>query len=332
MLRDVRRRWTAKAVYTARAVAPFLPPGWIWIAERWMKLTGPSWPVLSRMVADNMRSAGVYERAAVRAYFAQIARHMANGARIFRLARRNGAVGRLARAQIDVDGSISYIHQALAHGHGAIVAPPHVCNYLVTLARLNQEVPLRVYLRWSGDERNRDLKRAWCAATGLDVILEPANATDPASRAAACVEALRDGAALVMTPDIAQKSDKGVGVRLLGREVYLPTGPASIAMLAEAPLVPVFGRLVGKMHVIRVCEPVFVEPLARAEGGRRGAIQRAMQSWADDFEAFLRECPQAWFLWGDSRWTRVFRGDPRYCGVAESSEGEAGRQRGGGVA
>lgn len=311
-----RRRWlTRKGAGIARAVAPVLPPGWIEVAEWWMARTGPTWPVLSRIVAANMRSAGVYDRPVIRAYFEQVASHLANAMRVFRLADRDGAVAGLARSQVDLDDSVSHIHQALSHGRGAIVVPPHVCNFLVTLARLNQEVPVRVYLRWSEDERKIEMKRAWCAATGLDVILEPANATDPASRAAACVEALRDGAVLVMTPDIAQRSDRGVAVRLLDREVYLPTGPASIAMLAEAPLVPVFGRLVGKTHVIRASEAIVVEPMARAEGGRQASIQRAMQTWAGQFEAFLRECPQAWFLWGDSRWTRVFRGDRRYCGT-----------------
>jgi lauroyl/myristoyl acyltransferase len=277
--------------------------------------------VLSRVVARNMRSAGVYDRTVFREYFAQVAGHLSNGLRIFRLARSDGAVGTLARSLIDVDDSITHLRRALGLGRGAIVVPPHVCNYLLTLARLNQEVPVCVYLRWSDDRQKREIKRAWCEATGLRVILEPANAADPASRAAACVEALREGAALVMTPDIAQKSDKGVPVRLLGRELYLPTGPASIAMLAEAPLVPVFGRLVGKTHVIYARRPISVEPLPRARGGRQKAIGQAMQTWAGHFEAFLRECPQAWFLWADSRWTRVFHGDPRYCGTPDAPDG-----------
>ena len=316
MLRNLRRWLTAKSLSAAGAVAPWLPAGLVDFAERCLAATGPAWPILSRMVADNMRSAGVYRPAAFREYFAQIARHLTGAVRIFRIARCPEAVAELARAQIDVDASIRHLHDALRAGRGAIVAPPHVCNYLLTLARLNQEVPVLVYLRWSDDQRKRELKQAWCAATGLRVILEPPDA-DPTSRAAACIEALRGGAVLVMTPDIAQKDGKGVPVRLLGRRVYLPTGPASIAMLAEAPLVPVFGRLVTDKHVIRAGEPVPVESLPRSAGGRQEAIRRAMQTWTDGFETFLRDCPQAWFLWGDSRWTRVFRGDPRYCAARQ---------------
>ena len=322
-LRTGRRWLTAKAMHLARGVAPILPGRLVDLAQWWMTRTGPTWPVLSRMVAANMRSAGVYDKPLFRAYFAQAALHFSNALRIFRLAHRPDAVADLARQQIDVDASLLHIREASKLGRGVIVAPAHVCNYLLTLARLNQEVPIRVYLRWSEDERKIEMKRAWCEATGLSVILEPASAADPTSRAAACVEALREGGVLVMTPDIAQKHGKGAPVRLLGREVYLPTGPASIAMLAGAPLVPVFGRLNGDRHVITASAPIVVESLSRAEGGRAESIRRAMQEWTDRFEQFLRTCPQAWFLWGDTRWTRVFRGDTEYCVLPTTAQPEA---------
>jgi lauroyl/myristoyl acyltransferase len=314
LLRTARRWLTARATITAQAAAPFLPNCTIDLVQSLTARMGPRLPVLAKLVANNMRSADLYTASAFRAYFDQLALHLSNAVRIFRLGREEGAVARLAREQIEVDGSIEHLRHALEGGCGAVVAPPHVCNYLLTLVRLNQEVPVWVYLRWSKDRRKRELKHAWCRAAGLPVILEPESATDPASRAAACVEVLRKGSALVMTPDIAQKVDKGVPVSVLGRTAFLPTGPASIAMLAGAPLVPVFGRLVDDWHVIYAREPIGVESLPRVEGGRKAAIQFAMQAWTGHFEGFMRDCPQAWFLWGDSRWTRVFRGDPEYSG------------------
>jgi predicted LPLAT superfamily acyltransferase len=259
-----------------------------------------------------MRSAGVYDETVFRSYFEQVALHLCNAVRLFRAARSPGAAVDLARRQVEVDASIAQVRKALEGGRGALLVPPHVCNYLLTLARLNQEVPVWVYLRWSSDTRKRQVKQAWCQAAGLPVILEPMNAADPASRAAACVEVLHRGAALVMTPDIPQKDGKGVPVELLGRRVFLPTGPASIAMLADAPLVPIFGRLVESAHLIYAHPPIAVRSLSRSEGGRKAGLQQAMQRWTSHFEAFLRDCPQAWFLWGDNRWTRAFQGDARY--------------------
>ncbi len=263
-----------------------------------------------------MRAAGLYHGEHVRRYFEQVGRHLSNALRIFRDAQTPEAVEQLARRHVEVDSSLTHIRGALNHGKGALIVPAHVCDYLLTLARLNLDVPVWVYLRWSKDKRRRELKRLWCEACGLPVILEPASAADPAARAAACVEVLQRGDALVMTPDIAQSSAKGVNVRLLNRTAYLPTGPALIAMLAEAPLLPVFGRMEDQRHMIEAHEPIFVSSRPRAEGGRREGIRVAMQAWTDLFEAFLTRSPYLWFLWADSRWTRVFRGDPKYCGEA----------------
>jgi lauroyl/myristoyl acyltransferase len=322
--------------------APLMPGFAVDALATMLAKCGPVTPVLAGMVRRNMVSAGVYRRGVISAYFAQVSRHFAGAAHIFRLASRPEKVAALARAQVEVDASVGHIREALGQNKGAIIIPPHVCNYLLTLTRLNQEIPICVYLRWSENPRRQEMKRAWCAAAGLEVILEPASATDPTSRAAACVEALRSGKALVMTPDIAQKSDKGLAVRLLNREVYLPSGPASIAMLAEAPIVPVFGKLVGERHVITAQAAIIVETsgeksksqiparrdekskqeeegdggaeatAGRGRGWRKTLLAGAMQRWADGFELFLKEYPEAWFLWGDSRWTKVFQGDPRY--------------------
>ncbi len=320
MLRTSRRWLTTRAVRAARAAAPWLPERLIGLAQWWLEFAGPTLPVLSRLVASNMRAAGVYSQAAFREHFAQLAQHLSNALRLFRLADRPAEVAALAAAQVDVDASVARLHEAARLGRGVVVAPAHVCNYLLTLARLNQETPVTVYLRWSEDERKLELKREWCRAAGLRVILEPVHAADPAARAAACVEALRAGHVLVMTPDIAQRRDRGTAVRLLDRQAYLPTGPASLAMLAEAPLLPVFGRIVDGRHVIVIRQPVFIEPLPRAAGGRSEAVRRATQQWADEFESFLRESPATWFLWADSRWTRVFRGDSRYSGSITAEE------------
>ncbi|MFQ5423858.1 MAG: hypothetical protein ACE5F9_07745 [Phycisphaerae bacterium] len=316
-LRNGRRWLTARATSAGLSLAPRLAPRAIDGIERWLARAGPRLPILAQQVAANMRAAGVYSESGFRAYFQQTAQHLSNGLRVFRAHSAGEAITKLVDAEIRLDGSISHLRHALAAGRGAVVAAPHVCNYLLTLERLSREVPLRIYLRWSADARKRELKQAWCRAAGLSVLLEPASASDPSSRAAAIVDILREGLAVVITPDIAQASDKGVPVRLFNRQVFLPTGPASIAGLAGAPLVPVFGRVEGRVHTIMCDEPIEIESLRRADGGRPAALRRTMQRWADPFQRFLNDTPEAWFLWGDSRWTRVFHGDPRYAAPIE---------------
>lgn len=319
-LRNGRRWLTAQARSAGLAVAPRLSHRTINAFERWLGWVGPWLPVMGAQVARNMRAAGVYSETTFREYFRQVALHLTNGLRVFRErdeAESIAANTARAEEQIAIDDSISHLRRALAAGRGAVVATPHVCNYLLTAVRLSREVSVRIYLRWSHDERRRQLKEAWCRAAGLHVVLEPASATDPTSRATALIDILREGHALVITPDIAQHRRKGIAVRLLDREVFLPSGPASIAMLAEAPLVPLVGRMDGHRHAMVFHEPMAVTPLTRAEGGRSAALARAMQRWTDLFERFLKEFPAAWFLWGDGRWTRAFSGDPKYSGSSD---------------
>jgi len=274
---------------------------------------GPHVPKLGSLVRRNLLAAGVTLPDAAAAYFDQVGLHLACSAMVFKHQRRPERVAELAARHIELDPSTAIISEALAAGRGAIVAAAHTCNFLLTLARLNQQTPISVYLRWTADARRLRLKRIWCDAARLPLIIEQPTASDPTSRAAACVEALQRGAALVMTPDIAQKSDKGVPVELLGRRMYLPSGPASIAMLADAPLIPLFGRIENGRQVLYAEAPIEVRAKSRAEGGRKAGLAAAMQQWAAGFERFLRASPDAWFLWGDSRWTRVFQGtDERY--------------------
>lgn len=319
-LREARRWLTRRAMLTAESVAPWLAPGAIDAIQWSLARLGPRMPVLGSLVARNMKAAGVYSPTVLKCYFEQIALHLSNGIRVFRSESNPSQVAELARRQIDVDDSISVLRRVMADGKGAVVAPAHTCNYVLTLARLHQEVPICVYLRWSSDQRKRELKHAWCRAAGLDVILEPEGEADPTSRAAKCVEALRAGKVLVMTPDIAQKAGRGVPVRFLGRTANLPSGPASIAMLAESPFVPLFGRLEADKQILQPRSPIEVRSLPRAAGGRKAALQQAMQTWTNQFEEFLRRSPAAWFLWGDSRWTRIFAGDPEYTGGAADAE------------
>jgi lauroyl/myristoyl acyltransferase len=264
------------------------------------------------MVRANMQSAGVYSPRVVDEYYFQVARHLANAIRVFKNRRHPKTLQQLARDQVGLDASLDVLRFMKSQGRGALLAPAHAVNFLLTAARVNQEIPIRVFLRWSADQRRLRLKQHWCEACGLAVLLEPGGTVSATSRAEMCVDAIKGGEILLITPDVAQRRDEGVGVDLLGRTAYLPTGAAAIAMLAEAPMVPLFSRLEGTRQIMYATEPITVPMLSRNEGGRPAALKGAMQQWANGFEAYLRASPAAWFLWGDSRWTRVFRGDPEY--------------------
>src|SRR5690606_34535040 len=110
----------------------------------------------------NMVAAGVYSRKAHRAYFQNVARHLANGVRVFSLNGDLAAVQRLADHDVGLDETIAPARAAMSQGRGGLIAPAYCVNYLVSLVRLSRDLPVSIYLRWSKDPRKVELKRRWC--------------------------------------------------------------------------------------------------------------------------------------------------------------------------
>lgn len=267
-----------------------------------------------------MRSVGVYDRRAFREYFRRSAHHLAGALHIFReapaphTAERGMAppLSALAVRRIILDESIQIVQNAARSGRGVVLVAPHIADYLFALARLNMVSPVTIYLRHSTDPRRQEAKRRWCDAVGLDFIAEPASATDPTSRAIRMHDALAEGRLMVITPDLPQKRDEGTAVRFFDREIYLPSGPAALSLLGDAPLIAITGRSDGAAVRLQFHGPYRAADAPAGRGSRRAAIAERMQWFATLFERFLVETPGLWFLWGDRRWARVFEGDERY--------------------
>ncbi len=352
VLRSVRHWLTARATDTALWAAPWLSPraldGLGAALGRWGALT----PGISGIVAENLRAAGVYDAAVHRLHFAQLGAHFAGALHALAAPASSGtmpassgagtsALAALAEERVALDDSVGRLVRALTAGRGAILVGPHTCNYLLNLTRLNAVVPLTVYLRYSRDERRRAAKQRWYAASGVGWISEPADAGGALGRLGRMAAALAEGRVLFITPDLPQKQGAGVPVQFLEREIYLPAGAGLLAERSGAPLFMLTARADAILAPSGVREPredrrapvpwcapaglrqrlivsgpyapqIPAETARRAAAGRRGALQARLQWFADLFACFLRQQAPLWYLWGDKRWTRVFRGDPRY--------------------
>ena len=313
------RRWvTARATDAAVAAAPRLTVRTVDRIEALLARCGPYCPVVARSVADNMRALDVYSVTAHRGYFAQLGAHLAGALHTLRYAdatRGNGmcdALAGIVAERVELDESVGRLREAAARGKGVIIMGPHIANYLLNLARLNQDVPLTVYLRYSKDPRRRAAKQRWYQASGVGWISEPADAGGPLGRLGRLAAALRDGRTLFITPDLPQKRGDGTPVRFFQREIYLPAGPAVLAVRTGAPLFTLVARPVEQRQQLVLRGPLVAERSERGRDGRRAAIRQRVQWFATCFEQFITEQTPLWYLWGDKRWTRVLRGDPRY--------------------
>ncbi len=332
MLRTFRRHVTASLSNAALRAAPLVPESLVQAAQGVISGVGARSPMLARLVADNMRAVGLYSPEVHRDYFRRVAEHLAAAMHIFRHvppadtpAGRPMAAGlaRVVHQQIKLGDSVEVLRRALEGGQGAIIVGAHVTNFLLILARLNEEIPLTVYLRHSRDPRKLEAKQRWCRATGLSFIAEPASSADPTRRAATLADALAAGRVLVITPDLPQKDGDGVAVRFLDRIVHFPNGPAAMSLLTGAPLVSATGRPEGRATRLVLEGPLSAEVSAKGRGWRQAAIAERMQWFADRFAAYLQANPSLWFLWADNRWTRVFRGDPRFATPIDASSTSA---------
>ena len=200
-------------------------------------------------------------------------------------------------------------------GRGVVLVGPHICSYLLSLTRLNECVPLTVYLRYSKDERRRVAKQRWYDASGVQWISEPASQMGSLGRVGRMAAALTEGRTLFITPDLPQKRGDGTPVRLLGREVYLPAGAATLAVRTGAPLLMLTAERVASRRCGKAAcatQRLIVHgPYPRDRDGcgagtRRAAVSARLQWFADALTGFVTRVPELWYLWGDKRWTRVF--------------------------
>lgn len=318
MLRELRHWVTAQATDAALLAAPRLSAIAIERIGAALAGCGPYCPVIAHSVASNMRALSVYSPAAHRAYFAQLGAHFAGALHALRCATRRVDAGwsdelvRLAASRVDLDESITQLCGAATGGRGVILVGPHIANYLLNLTRLNQEIPLTIYLRYSKDARRRLAKERWYQASGVGWISEPADAGGPLGRLGRMAAALREGRTLFITPDLPQKRDNGTPVSFFDREIYLPPGPGLLAERTGAPLFMLTAESRGGRQRLVVHGPCRVDPGARGRDSRRAAVQRRLQWFASGFAEFLKAQPPLWYLWGDKRWTRLLHDDPRY--------------------
>ncbi|SHL24830.1 KDO2-lipid IV(A) lauroyltransferase [Pseudonocardia thermophila] len=177
---------------------------------------------------------------------------------------------------------------AIADGTPTVVALPHSGNWDAAGAWLVEQLrqsgrepvfttvaerlrPEAVYRRFVGYRRQ----------LGMEVVA----AGDSTAAHRALTGRLRGGGVVCLVAD-RDVTGGGVPVDLLGAPARLPAGPARLAALTGALLLPVCPRFAPDGWAVTVAEPV---PVAD-----RGAVPAAVQALADVFCALLRAKPEDW--------------------------------------
>jgi KDO2-lipid IV(A) lauroyltransferase len=186
---------------------------------------------------------------------------------------------------------IQHVHEAVARGHGLVLAGIHLGGWEVATAVPEAVVPVPTtavvaddWLAWA-IERMRN-------TVGLGVVYRTAPV-----RAA---RILRDGEALlVLADDGSGHEPHSLPVRFLDGWVEMPAGVVSLARLSGAPIVSFYVLPVGPRRWRVLLDPPIDAPERR--GGEQ-AERRVLQALADRWSAMIRAHPEHWAAAYPMRW------------------------------
>lgn len=191
---------------------------------------------------------------------------------------------------------------ALARERGAVILTAHFGNWeLFHSAQALLGRPVTLVHRPMNNPLVDDAIRAARDRAGTRSLAKKAAARD-------VVRALRDRAMVVIPADQNQRRDYGVFVDFFGKPACTTPGPARLAMLTGAPVIPAFLVREGETDRHRI---VVLPEVEMQRGGDRDAdIVANTQRCTKVIEDMIRRHPDHW-IWFHRRWKTRPRGEPR---------------------
>ncbi|MDQ6741416.1 MAG: lysophospholipid acyltransferase family protein [Candidatus Dormibacteraeota bacterium] len=176
--------------------------------------------------------------------------------------------------------------KALADGHGAILAMPHMgsWDFAGGLASMLGYRILAVAETFPGSLNDAVVETR--SAYGLDIV--------PTGRSAvrAINRALDRNELVALLCDLPH--GPGVTVSFFGRRATVPSGPAAIACRNGVPLLPAYCRRSGPgSYEVHVDPPI--HPPAPEDCAGKDGTQELMQMVVQHFERFIRAYPDQWY-------------------------------------
>ena len=219
---------------------------------------------LNELVVRNVRSYGRYWR------------------EVFQLSRPRGR--RLLQQVVVTEPQV--LRDAVARGHGVVLALPHMANwdlagawtaqyYRVTTVA-EQVSPAKLYERFCAMREKLGM-RVIPLGAGMETL-------------SLLRQALEANGLVALVADRVVSGTAGVSVSFAGQHAQVPAGPATLAYQTGAALIPVGLHYEGA----RMCITFLPEVAIDSEQPRRDEVGRATQELANAFASVIREHPQDW--------------------------------------
>jgi KDO2-lipid IV(A) lauroyltransferase len=266
-----------RAPWLARATAGF----WVWAA--W--LCSPALRGNTRLTAGMVLGPD-----ATRRKRARLARGIIRSMYLF--VYDVGRHSRMTLAQMrreiaGIDGAAHY-DAARAPGRGVILATAHFGAFEAAMAAVTGREK-RVHVVFRRDRFGRFDSIRSRLHERLGVTESPID--DGIAAWVRVREALARDEAVLMQADRVMPGQKGVVMPLLSGRIEVPLGPAQLAMMTGAPILPIFAaRLPDGRVQVMIEPPIFVE-----EGGD-DPMMEAVKKLTTLIESHVRRRPQQWLV------------------------------------
>ena len=193
------------------------------------------------------------------------------------------------RRLVEVQG-LPHLERALQKGRGVIALSAHFGNWellAITLASRGFDGGV-LARRLRAPEYERFL---WTmrANKGVDTFAR-GSVTEVA-------RLLRANQVIGMMPDQDIDNLEGVFVDFFGHPTYTPVGPAALALMTGATILPCFLVRAGRRFRVHLEEPI---PIVRSDDRKRDLLE-ITQAWSRVVESYIRRYPDHW-VWMHRRW------------------------------
>lgn len=204
-----------------------------------------------------------------------------------------------------------HLDKALSAGHGVVLATAHTGNWeLLGSALAINGYPLIAVAQKQANESMNRLIDEYRTMMGMHVT--------PKGSVLEMIKFLGKGYVIGLLMDQDARND-GVIMDFLGQKAACFQGPAYMARLKGAPIVPAFiTRLDDKRHKIIIHEPFAADKTADKEADIYNTTRRIV----DVVEQHIKQHPREWF-WMHDRWKYCKRPEIKKMLEAQSQQDDA---------
>ncbi len=206
----------------------------------------------------------------------------------------DGANFRVNHAEFDYEIVGADLLEQLSRAPGAIVLTAHMGNYDLGAALFAQKFnrELRVVRAPEPDVQSAQHLTSVVEETGKGAV-KIAYSTDGALLAFDLLQALRQGEIVSIQGDRVTHGVAAVEAKMFGERVHVPSGPFTLALVAQVPIYPLFiVRVAYYRYRILVQEPIIA---SRSGRSRDEAIAAAAAAWCRVLEPILTQHWDQWF-------------------------------------